>query len=198
VVYEHFSSNEWLNRVEIINILRYYESVILINYREGSLIRIYFVIALIILAFFALRKFQKTPPEVIAKVIKKVALLAFVMIILVLAATGRLNWLFALVGLFMAFLVRLLPVIIRYVPQLHGLWRAFNQNKSQSSKGPMNQSGKMTKQEAREVLGVLVSATDKEIINAHRLLIQKMHPDRGGSDYLASKINQAKKVLLEK
>jgi len=116
----------------------------------------------------------------------------------VLAATGRLNWLFALVGLFMAFLVRLLPVIIRYVPQLHGLWRAFNQNKSQSSKGPMNQSGKMTKQEAREVLGVLVSATDKEIINAHRLLIQKMHPDRGGSDYLASKINQAKKVLLEK
>jgi len=162
------------------------------------LIRIYFVIALIILAFFALRKFQKTPPEVIAKVIKKVALLAFVMIILVLAVTGRLNWLFALVGLFMAFLVRLLPVIIRYVPQLHGLWRAFNQNKSQSSKGPMNQSGKMTKQEAREVLGVLVSATDKEIINAHRLLIQKMHPDRGGSDYLASKINQAKKVLLEK
>jgi len=162
------------------------------------LIRIYFVITLIILAFFALRKFQKMPPEVITKVIKKVALLVFVMVVLALAATGRLNWLFALVGLFMAFLVRLLPVILRVVPQLHGLWHAFNQNKSQSSNGSRNQSGKMTRQEAREVLGVLVSATDKEIINAHRQLIQKMHPDRGGSDYLASKINQAKKVLLEK
>jgi hypothetical protein len=58
--------------------------------------------------------------------------------------------------------------------------------------------GKMSREEAREVLGLQPSASDKDIVAAHRRLMQRFHPDRGGSDYLAAKINQAKDVLLKK
>jgi hypothetical protein len=54
----------------------------------------------------------------------------------------------------------------------------------------------MSASEARRVLGVSESATDDEIVATHRRLMQRMHPDRGGSDYLASKINQEKDRLL--
>ena len=55
----------------------------------------------------------------------------------------------------------------------------------------------MTLQEASEILGVPVDATRDAVVNAHKRLIQKLHPDRGGSTYLASKVNLAKARMLD-
>lgn len=53
-------------------------------------------------------------------------------------------------------------------------------------------------EEAAAVLGVDVDASDDDVKAAHRKLIGQLHPDKGGSDYLAAKINDARNVMLEK
>ena len=55
----------------------------------------------------------------------------------------------------------------------------------------------MTKDEALAILGLDASASEKEIVMAHRRLIQKLHPDTGGNEYLATQLNIAKEVLLK-
>jgi len=81
-----------------------------------------------------------------------------------------------------------------YLDRQHPDWRDREQAEEQPA---YTASGPMDPSEAREILGVDKDASDEEIIQAHRRLMHKLHPDRGGSTYLAAKINQAKDCLLK-
>ena len=86
-------------------------------------------------------------------------------------------------------------VLESYLDRVHGAaWREHASERQ--APGSRAKGAPMSKEEAYEILGITAQASETEIEQAYRRLMLKMHPDQGGSDYLAAKINQAKEVLL--
>ncbi|MEX0758585.1 MAG: DnaJ domain-containing protein [Tistlia sp.] len=102
-------------------------------------------------------------------------------------------------------------VLEAYLDRVHGLdWREAAGLDAEEDAGPNSgagrgedrragaraASGPMTREEALQILGLEAGAGESEIRAAHRRLMRQYHPDSGGSNYLAAKINAAKEVLL--
>lgn len=77
-------------------------------------------------------------------------------------------------------------------------WRADDEADAEGREGgdAASTGGPLTESEALDILGLAPGASREEIIQAHRRMMQKVHPDRGGSNYLAARINEAKACLL--
>ncbi len=249
---------------------------------RGSL----FLVLILAIAIFAfIWWFLRTPPEQVAKYLRLGAIGAAIALFILLAITGRLHWIFAIVGAAVAFvlrLVRLMPalplpllhrlfsgwfsgranrnpspgqttsvetrylrmqlnhdtgemdgeivegryagkrlsdldlsdllllldecrddeqslnVLQAYLDRMHPDWQEQAEEQgADSGHTAGNTSGPMSEGDALDILGLEPGATRDEIIAAHRRLMQKVHPDRGGSDYLAAEINAAKDLLLK-
>jgi len=121
-----------------------------------------------------------------------------------------LAWIAALGGITFALLLVLtgrggmaLGALTLFGPLLYNRWRAAHPAASgpRPSVGggappPRARGGAMTRQEAYQVLGLMPGATDAEIRSAHHRLMRTAHPDSGGSDWLAARVNMARDVLL--
>lgn len=85
-------------------------------------------------------------------------------------------------------------LIEAWLDRTHPSWRE-DMARAESEHGA---GGIMTRDEAFEILGLTPGAGEDDIRRAHRELMKRMHPDAGGSSYLAAKINEAKDLLLGK
>lgn len=245
------------------------------------MIRILLILAVIYLLFRFMQWFATTAPLQIRQRFKTLMLVLLGGTLVLLAASGRLNWMLPLAGGVLAVLFRSAPYLLRLAPQIRRYWAEYQARRSKngsasvstvetaylrmrldhdsgdisgeviagrftgrplarmemeeltrlltelrgldrdsavllesylnrvypdgwedagetgSAEGAEMSSGPMGIDEACRVLGLPRACTREQVVAAHRRLMQKLHPDRGGSDYLAAKINQAKDVLMK-
>jgi DnaJ homolog subfamily C member 19 len=129
----------------------------------------------------SLRWFTTASPRTVRKAFGWIFGIALVALIFFFIRFGMLH--FAAIASFLGIAV---PLMRKLFP-----------DKGAKHSEPSTASSRMTRKEAQDILGVPDGATAKDIRDAHKRMIQKNHPDNGGTEYLASKINEARDVLLD-
>ena len=152
------------------------------------------------LVFSLIRYGINCEPKERRRLVYVVAVALASIVLLMLLLTGRIHYLAALAAAVLPF-IKKLPALLRYIPLLSGLFNKKTEPKSSAHTG--SQSSSQTSSDmpvslALQILELEEGATKDEILDAHRKLMQKLHPDRGGSNFLAAQVNMAKDVLLKK
>lgn len=169
------------------------------------MVRLLLIGAALAALVYALRTWRGLPPAERRRFGTKLVWGAVVGLLLLLVVTGRMHWLFAA----FAALLPMLKIALRVAaPWLAGQVAARLRQRSGSATGKQGSAGDqrppprsnhgMDQAEALATLGLQPGASRDEIVQAHRRLMQKMHPDRGGTDHLAARINLAKEALLRR
>lgn len=235
--------------------------------------RFILLIAFLLAVFTLIQLIKNTPRSQVKSLYWKIGLGAAAIALVLLAATGRIHWVGAMIGAMLPFVRQALPLLIRFFPviqhyrktrpqpqptagnssqvktrllsmsldhdndrlsgevisgpfagsnldtlqldQLQILLDYCHQQEKDSAKllmsylnhrfgnswqsaPPHSPETALDEQSAYAILGLSQGASRDDITQAHRKLMQKVHPDRGGSDYLAAQINQAKDLLMDK
>jgi len=159
------------------------------------MLKVLLLAIVITLGVITYARFKQLSPEQKRKMLWRLGTGIFLGLLVLLVITGRMHWVGAALGALLPFARGAFAVAMQLLP--HWLKRKQQQEQTQAPK-PATQ---LALDEALEVLGlkgdVRKGEISEEMVNdAHRRLIQKLHPDRGGNDYLAAKINQARDLLL--
>jgi hypothetical protein len=88
-------------------------------------------------------------------------------------------------------------LLVAYLDRREPGWGEHAQGDAATGRGAAS-GGKMSEQEAYQILGLESGASADDVGRAHRSLMKKFHPDQGGSTYLAARINEAKEILLRR
>jgi DnaJ family protein C protein 19 len=143
---------------------------------------------LVLFAFLGgLRAFERASVTSIKSLLAWIAALAGISLALLLVLSGRFGIAVGALSLF--------------GPLIWNHWRAAHPGPARGGADTgggtgSRRSGAMTREEAYQVLGLQPGASEAEIRAAHRRLMRAAHPDSGGSDWVAARINQARDVLL--
>lgn len=150
--------------------------------------------------------YHKASPQQKNKSLRAAMLYGVGGLLLLLVVTGRIPWLFAIFGAAVPWIHRAMSA--------RSAWQHFRRQSEQWSNSGAQRNGgagysgqagpggqrpieSMSRDEALQVLGLEPNADQEQIVAAHRKLISRVHPDKGGSDFLAQTINHARKVLLD-
>jgi DnaJ-domain-containing protein 1 len=101
-----------------------------------------------------------------------------------------------LVAMMTAFDAESCALLESYLDRRFPAWRQNAEGDPAGGRSHAPPGGKMTEEEAYQILGLQPGAGRDEITRAHRGLMKKLHPDQGGSTYLAARVNDAKDTLL--
>lgn len=154
-----------------------------------------FVVAAVVFVWIFFSKWSTAPDDAARrKLVQQMIMYGLLAFILLLAATGRIHWLGAVFAALVPVVKFILVWVLKLFPALANIYR----NHGKPSAGGVNSStdADPSPAEARKILGLPDKIDAEAVRAAHRRLIQKLHPDRDGSDYFAAKINQARDVLL--
>lgn len=89
-------------------------------------------------------------------------------------------------------------VLEAYLDRREPGWREDSEVDSAAGRRSAPTTGAMTEEEAYEILGLAPGADAEAISRAHRALMKRLHPDQGGTNWLAARINEAKDVLMRR
>lgn len=167
--------------------------------------------ALITALFIAYRKLKKQTGESARKLRKQLIIIVVIALFLILAVTGHLHWLTAIIAAAIPLLIKGGQLLLRSLPFLKPLYEHYlrrkqqgqqnhssrNQGSQQQQQSAAQSTSAMSQSDAEKILGLQAGYNKDDITRAHKRLMQKLHPDRGGSDALAAQVNQAKDVLLK-
>jgi hypothetical protein len=157
--------------------------------------RLIILIAVIGIALILWHKISKASGEQRKKLIFWSIIAGVAGMLAILAVTGHLNVITAAIAGLVALLPRAMS-LVKYLPFISRLYQQGKQNQQHTQAPPQRGKQTMSIEEAMEILALKPGYTKEDIIQAHRRMMQKVHPDRGGSDYLAAQINKAKDTLL--